>query len=57
MEINLKSNTIPKPAKVYPAGKRDRKVINQTYNKLHVSGRFSWLKYLTEYSYLVFIIW
>ena len=41
MEINLKSNAIPKPAKVYPAGKRNRKIINQTYNKLYVFRRFS----------------
>ena len=41
MEINLKSDMTLKPAKVYPANKRDRKVINQTHNKLYASKRFS----------------
>ena len=57
MEINLKPGATPKPAKVYPAGKRDREVIDKTHDKLQASGRFSWSKHPTEHSYPVFVVW
>lgn len=57
MPITLKDNVIIKPAKVYPLGPQDKKIVDDTLNKLHDKGKVEWTKESTPHGYPVFVIW
>ena len=62
MRIPLKDDwetTLPvkKQAKVYPAGQKDKDVIDATFNKLHAEGHLEWTTELTPFSFPVFMVW
>ncbi|TQS34689.1 hypothetical protein Golomagni_04917 [Golovinomyces magnicellulatus] len=44
-------------AKIYPAGKEDRELIDDAFNKLHDKNRLYWTKLLAPFSFSVFVIW
>ena len=57
MPIPLKDGADPKPSRVYPLGERDRKIIDDTFDKLHDQGKMVWTSYPTKFSYPVFVVW
>lgn len=60
MRIPLKSDweeKALKTARVYPLGAEARKVVDETFDKLHEQGRMSWTNESTPFSYPVFVVW
>ncbi len=60
MRIPLRSDwedKAPKTARVYPLGADAKKVVDETFDKLHDQGRMSWTKESTPFSYPVFVVW
>ena len=61
MEIPLLDNwkELYKPgqAKVYPLGTKDRKVVDEAFNKLHEQGRMVWTTQSTPFTYPCFVVW
>ncbi len=60
MRIPLRSDwetKSSKTARVYPLGADARKVIDDTFDKLHDQGRMSWTSESTPFSYPVFVVW
>ena len=60
MRIPLRSdweNKAPKTARVYPLGSDARKIVDETFDKLHKQGRISWTNESTPFSYPVFVVW
>lgn len=47
----------PGQAKVYQMGRRDRDIIDQTFNKLQDQGRLEWTKNATPFSFPCFMVW
>ena len=57
MPIQLKEGADPKPSRVYPLGEKDRKVVDDTFHKLHEHGKMEWVSQPTKFSYPVFVVW
>jgi hypothetical protein len=61
MQIPLIENweKVYKPAanKVYPLGPKDRKVLDDTFDKLHEQGRMAWSNESTPFGFPCFVIW
>lgn len=60
MQIPLKADweaRIPGKARVYPLGGKDRALVDETFDALHESGKLSWTKGSTPFSYPVFCVW
>ena len=47
----------PGQARVYTSGRRDRQVIDETFDKLHTQGRLDWTKKSTPFSFPCFVVW
>ena len=43
--------------KVYPVGPKDKELIDETHDKLHVQGRMSWTTKPTPFGFPVFVVW
>ena len=56
MPIPFKSNIDPKLSKVYPLRKKDRDVVNTTFDNLYDKEKMVWINYPTRFSYLVFVV-
>ena len=57
MPIPLKSDTDPKPSRVYPLREKDRDVVNITFDNLYDKEKMVQTNYLTRFSYPVFVVW
>ena len=60
MKIPLKSDweeKIPKTARIYPMGAQSRRVIDETFDKLHDQGRLEWTTQATPFSFPCFVVW
>ena len=60
MRIPLRSDwedKAPKTARVYPLGAEARKVIDDTFDKLHEQGRMQWTIDSTPFSFPAFVVW
>lgn len=60
MRIPLKSDwesRVTGKTKVYPLGERDKKLVDETFDELHSSGRMRWINESTPFSYSVFCVW
>ena len=57
MPIPLKPGADPKPSRVYPLGRKDREVVDETLDKMHKEGKMTWSNHPTKYSYPVFVVW
>ena len=57
MFINLKSGAVAKSAKIYPLDYKNRKVVNQTFDKLHKQNKMRYISQSTPFSYSIFVIW
>ena len=60
MRIPLRSDwedKAPKTARVYPLGNEVKKIINETFDKLHDQNRMDWTDEATPFSYPVFVVW
>ena len=53
----MKPDIKPEPLRVYPVGKADREVIDETFGGLHEQERMEWMKKQTKYGYPVFVVW
>ena len=45
------------PAKIYPLGARDRKVVNDTFEPLHAAGKMQYTTQPTPFGFPVFVTW
>ncbi len=41
----------------YPTGRKDRELIDQTFDKLHEQGRMEWVDGLTPFTTPIFVVW
>ena len=57
MPIHLKPDAVPKPSRVYPVGKKDRDIIDETFNEMHEHGKLEWVTQPTKFSYPCFVVW
>lgn len=60
MRIPLKTKSkkkVKSKAKLDLVGKRDREVVEKTFDGLHRLGRMSWTTTSTSFSYACFIVW
>ena len=44
-------------ARIYPVSKRDEKVIDDTFDKLHVQDRMTWTREPTPFTFPCFVVW
>lgn len=56
MPITFKLETLYKSARVYLVGKKDRAVINKTFDKIYIQGKITWSDQPIEFSQLVFVV-
>ena len=45
------------PPKIYPAGARDREVIDKAFDPLQAAGKLEFTKHPTPFSFPVFVVW
>jgi hypothetical protein len=45
------------PTKVYPLSKRNRKVVNKTFDKMHRQGHIKRSDQLTLFGFPIFVVW
>ena len=60
MRISLKSNwkqRIFDKIKIYSLNKKNKELVDEIFDKLHESDRFSWTDEFTSFSYSVFCVW
>lgn len=60
MRIPLKEgwqNKLTRRSKIYPLGIEDRKLVDETFNKMHKQGRLRWIDEETPFSFPVFVVW
>ena len=60
MRISLKSNwkqRIFDKAKIYSLNKKNRKLVDETFDKLHESDKLNWIDEFISFSYSVFCVW
>ena len=57
MPIHLKPDAVSKPSRVYPVGKKDRDIIDETFNEMHEHGKLEWVTQPTKFSYPCFVVW
>jgi len=43
--------------KVYPLGPKNRKLVNEKFDKMHVQSKMHWTKENTPFDYPVFVVW
>lgn len=44
-------------SKIYPLGIEDRKLVDETFDKMHEQGRLKWTDEETPFSFPVFVVW
>ena len=60
MRIPLRSDwedKTPRSARVYPLSNESKKVVDDTFDKLHEQGRMGWTSQSTPFSFPVFVVW
>ena len=60
MRIFLKfdwKNKISNKTKIYSLNTKNRKLINETFNKFHESSKFNWTKNFISFNYSIFCVW
>ena len=57
MSINILSDAKIPFAKIYSVESKDKKLINEMFDKLHAQERMKYSKQSTSYDYFVFVVW
>ncbi len=57
MSITLVSETKISSARVYSLSTKDKKLINEIFDKLHKQYKLTWIKQSTLYDFSVFVVW
>ena len=56
MSIEIKSNVKIKAAKMYSLNFVNRKLVNETFDKLHAQKRMKYVSQFTSHDYSIFVI-